>query len=74
MYPCFQGYMIFVSLLFPLIRPRKVIHTVNVAGSSTAMATVVWEKFTVEYFHMKFICIKIFSSSRVANENFSTTN
>ena len=26
MYPCFQGYMIFVSLLFPLIRPRKVIH------------------------------------------------
>ena len=27
MYPCFQGYMRFVSLLFPLIRPRKVIHT-----------------------------------------------
>ena len=26
MYPCFQGYMRFVSLLFPLIRPRKVIH------------------------------------------------
>ena len=27
MYPCFQGYMRFVSLLFPLIRPRKVIHS-----------------------------------------------
>ena len=26
MYPYFQGYMRFVSLLFPLIRPRKVIH------------------------------------------------
>ena len=26
MYPCFQGYMRFVSLFFPLIRPHKVIH------------------------------------------------
>ena len=26
MYPCFQGYIRFVSLLFPLTRPRKVIH------------------------------------------------
>ena len=26
MYPYLQGYMRFVSLLFPLIRPRKVIH------------------------------------------------
>ena len=26
MYPCFQGYIRLVSLLFPLICPRKVIH------------------------------------------------
>ena len=26
MYPSFQGYMRYVSLLFPLIRPRKVVH------------------------------------------------
>ena len=32
--------------------------------------TVVWEKFTVRYFHMKFVRVKIFSSSRVADKNF----
>ena len=26
MYPCFQGNVLDVSLLFPLIRPRKIIH------------------------------------------------
>ena len=36
--------------------------------------TVVWEKFTVEYFHVKIIRVKIFSSSRVADEKFLTTN
>ena len=38
------------------------------------MATIVWEKFTVEYFHMKIVRVKTFLSSRVANENFLTTN
>ena len=28
LYPSFQGYIRFVSLLFPLIRPRKVVHMV----------------------------------------------
>ena len=36
--------------------------------------TVVWEKFTVEYFHVKIVRVKIFSSSRVADEFFLTTN
>ena len=34
------------------------------------MTTVVWEKFTVEYFHMKIVRVKIFLSSRIADENF----
>ena len=32
--------------------------------------TVVWEKFTVGWFYMEIVCVKIFSSSRVADENF----
>ena len=36
--------------------------------------TVVWEKFSVEYFHVIIVCVKIFSSSRVADENFLATN
>ena len=37
MYPCFQGYTRFVSLLFPLIRPRKVIHeTIRMQQSCAA--------------------------------------
>ena len=31
-------------------------------------------KFTVEYFYVKIVCVKIFSSSRGANENFLKTN
>ena len=31
MYPYFQGYIRFVSLLFPLIHPRKVIHMMYVS-------------------------------------------
>ena len=30
--------------------------------------TVVWKKFTVEYFRVKFVCGKIFSSFGVSNE------
>ena len=30
--------------------------------------TVVWKKFTVGYFHVKFVCGKIFSSLGVSNE------
>ena len=36
--------------------------------------TVVWEKFTIGYFHMKIVCGKIFSSLRVSDENFLATN
>ena len=36
--------------------------------------TVVWEKFIVGNFHVKKICVKIFSSSWVADENFLTVN
>ena len=40
----------------------------------TTCHTVVWEKFTVEYFHVKIVCVKIFLSSRVADEKFLTVN
>ena len=36
-------------------------------------STVVWEKFTVEYFHVKIVRGKIFSSLGVFDENFLTT-
>ena len=36
--------------------------------------TVVWEKFTVEYFHVKIVHVKILSSFRAADENFLTLN
>ena len=36
--------------------------------------TVVWEKFTVEHFRVKIVRGKIFSSLRVSDENFLTTN
>ena len=37
-------------------------------SSHIYVCTVVWEKFTVEYFRVKIVRVKIFSSSRVANE------
>ena len=47
----------------------------NVIDSGTFhYNTVVWEKFIVEYFHVKIVHVKIFSSSRVADKNFLTTN
>ena len=36
--------------------------------------TVVWEKFTVGYFHVKIVPNKIFSSLGVFDKNFLTTN
>ena len=36
-------------------------------------STVVWEKFTVGYFHVKIVRGKIFSFLRVFDENFLTT-
>ena len=36
--------------------------------------TVVWEKFTVEYFHVKIVRVKIFLSFGVADEKFLTMN
>ena len=36
--------------------------------------TVVFEKFTVEYFHLKIVCDKIFLSFRVADKDVLATN
>ena len=36
--------------------------------------TVVWEKFNIEYFHVKIVHVKLFSSSRAADNKFLTTN
>ena len=35
---------------------------------------VVWEKFTVGYFHVKFVIGKLFSSVGISDEKFLTTN
>ena len=32
--------------------------------------TIVWEKFTIEYFHMKIVRVKIFSSFKAVEEKF----
>ena len=37
------------------------------------ISTVVWEKFTIEYFHVKIISDKMFSSLSVSNKKFLTT-
>ena len=45
------------------------------ADERLQVITIVWEKFTVGYFQMKIVCVKIFSSSRVSDEkNSLTTN
>ena len=36
-------------------------------------ATVVWEKFTIGYFHVKIVHGKIFSSSGIFDKKFLTT-
>ena len=67
-------YCIVISMHFYIIIMRAELK-LNVIDSGTFhYNTVVWEKFIVEYFHVKIVHAKIFSSSRVADENFLTTN
>ena len=43
-------------------------HNIFYSIHTNFQGTVVWKKFTVEYFHVKFVCGKIFSSLGVSNE------
>ena len=58
MYPCFQGNISDVSLLFPLIRPRKVVHVVirHTAGAVASKLSE-WCKMVIDTKYATNICV-----------------